>query len=122
MPPNPTGPTNVRLRMLARFLRKAAKSNEAPIWAYVADLISAPRRRRVAVGVGKLNKLVNDGDVVVVPGKLLGGGRLQKKVTVAALAASRTAAEAVLESGGRLVPISALVRENPKGTNVKIVI
>jgi len=43
-------------------------------------------------------------------------------VTVAALAASRTAAEAVLESGGRLVPISALVRENPKGTNVKIVI
>jgi large subunit ribosomal protein L18e len=108
--------------MLARFLRKAAKSNEAPIWAYVADLISAPRRQRVAVGVGKLNRLVNDGDVVVVPGKLLGSGRLQKKVTVAALAASRTAAEAVLESGGRLVPISALVRENPKGTNVKIVI
>ncbi|MGC8582306.1 MAG: 50S ribosomal protein L18e [Thermoproteus sp.] len=122
MPPNPTGPTNIQLRMLIRFLRKAAKSNEAPIWAYVADLLARPRRQRVAVGLGKLNRVVNDGDVVVIPGKLLGNGKLQKRVTVAALAASRSAAEAVVKSGGRLVPIPNLVKENPKGTNVKIVI
>ncbi|MGC8972867.1 MAG: 50S ribosomal protein L18e [Thermoproteus sp.] len=122
MPPNPTGPTNIQLRMLIRFLRKAAKSNEAPIWAYVADLLARPRRQRVAVGLGKLNRVVNDGDVVVIPGKLLGNGKLQKRVTVAALAASRLAAEAVVKSGGRLVPIPNLVKENPKGTNVKIVI
>lgn len=122
MPPNPTGPTNVKLRMLVRFLRRAAKSYDAPIWAYVADLISRSRRQRVVVNLSKLNRVANDGDVVVVPGKLLGGGEFKKKITIAAVSASRGAAEAVLESGAQLMPIAELVKKNPKGTSVKIVV
>ncbi len=122
MPPNPTGPTNIRLRMLVRFLRKVARSNDAPIWAYVADLISRPRRQRVAVNLAKLNRVANDGDVVVVPGKLIGGGKLQKKITIAAVSASRGAAAAVVSSGAQLIPIAELAKRNPRGTNVKIVI
>ncbi|MEL9990940.1 MAG: 50S ribosomal protein L18e [Thermoproteus sp.] len=122
MPPNPTGPTNIQLRMLIRFLKKAAKSNDAPIWAYVAELLGKPRRQRVAVNLAKLNKLVNDGDVVVIPGKLLGYGDLQKKVTIAAVGASRRAVEVVLKSGGQLVSIPELVKKNPRGSNVKVII
>lgn len=122
MPPNPTGPTNVKLRMLIRFLRRAANSYDAPIWAYVADLLSRPRRQRVAVNLAKLNRVASDGDVVVVPGKLLGGGELKKRITIATVSASRGAVEAALKSGAQLMPIAELVRKNPKGSGVKIVI
>jgi large subunit ribosomal protein L18e len=108
--------------MLARFLRKAAKTYDAPIWSYVAELLERPARSRVEVNLSKLNRLAADGDVVLVPGKLLGAGRLDKKVVVAAAYASRAAVEAVLRAGGEVVAIPELVKRNPKGGNVKVVI
>lgn len=122
MPPNPTGPTNRQLRMLARFLRKAATANSANIWRVVAEFIERPRRQRVVVNVGKLNRVANDGDIVVIPGKLLGGGELKKRIIVASVNVSRKAAQKVIEAGGELLTIPELVRRNPKGSNVKIVI
>ncbi len=118
----PTGPTNERLRMLIRFLRKAAKENKAKIWKYVAELLERPRRKRIVVNVGKLERLCNDGDQVVIPGKLLGDGVLTKKVIVAAYAFSKSAYEKVLRAGGKPISIPELVRMNPKGSNVKIII
>ncbi|NPA23446.1 MAG: 50S ribosomal protein L18e [Crenarchaeota archaeon] len=118
----PTGPTNERLRMLIRFLRKASRENKVRIWRYVAELLEKPTRKRVEVNVGKLERLCNDGDVIVVPGKLLGDGVLTKKVTVAAYAFSKVAYEKVLRAGGKPISIPDLVRENPKGSNVKIII
>lgn len=122
MPPNPTGPTNRQLRMLTRFLRKAASANSANIWKTVAELVERPRRSRVVVNVGKLNRVLNDGDVAVVPGKLLGGGELKKKVVVAAVNASPKAVAKVLEAGGEVLTIPELVRRYPKGSGVKIVV
>lgn len=122
MPPNPTGPTNRQLRVLARFLRKAARANSAAIWRVVAEYVEKPRRQRVAVNVGKLNRVAKDGDVVLVPGKLLAGGKLEKKITVAALKISRKAAEKVVAAGGEVLTIPELVRRLPKGSGVKIVV
>lgn len=122
MPPNPTGPTNWQLRMLARFLRKAAKSNSSNIWRVVAEFVEKPRRQRVIVNVGKLNRVAEDGDVVVVPGKLLGGGQLRRKLVIAAVGASPKAIQKVLEAGGEVLTIPELVKRNPKGSGVKIVV
>ncbi len=122
MPPNPTGPTNRQLRILARFLRKAAVANSANIWKVVAEYIERPRRQRVVVNVGKLNRVAGDGDVVVVPGKLLGGGKLSKKVVVAAVNVSPKATQKVLEAGGEVLTLPELVKKFPKGSGVKIVV
>jgi len=122
MPPNPTGPTNRQLRMLARFLRKAAVANSAKIWRAVAELVERPRRSRIVVNVGKLNRVANNGDVVVIPGKLLGGGELKKRVIVAAVSVTPKAWKKVVEAGGEVLTIPELVRQNPKGSGVKIVI
>jgi Ribosomal protein L18E len=40
-----------------------------------------------------LNKYTNDGDIVIVPGKLLGYGMVNKKITVAAWRYSLNAKE-----------------------------
>jgi len=122
MPPNPTGPTNKQLRMLARFLKKAAVVNSANIWKVVAEYVERPRRQRVVVNVGRLNRVAGDGDVVVVPGKLLGGGKLYKKVVVAAVNVSPKAAQKILEAGGEVLTLPELVKKFPKGSGVKIVV
>ncbi len=108
--------------MLVRFLRKASREYKADIWRYVAELLERPRRRRIVVNVGKLNRVCNDGDVVVVPGKLLGDGVVEKKITVAVFKCSRSAYEKIVSSGGKVISIPELVRQNPRGSHVKIII
>ncbi|WP_069806527.1 50S ribosomal protein L18e [Vulcanisaeta thermophila] len=120
--PNPTGPTNRELRLLIRFLRRAANEYKAPIWDYVAELLERPTRRRVEVNVGRINRLVNDGDTVVVPGKVLGYGVLNKKVTIAAWSFSRGAMEAIRRAGAEAITIPELVRRNNRGSGVKVII
>jgi large subunit ribosomal protein L18e len=117
-----TGPTNINLRLLIKELNKYAKNYNAPIWSYVAEILSRPARKRVVVNLSKLNRYVNDGDVVVVPGKVLGGGNLTKKITLATVSISLTALEKVRESGSRVIHIRDLVKEYPKGSGVKVII
>jgi len=57
-----------------------------------------------------------------VPGKLLGGGKLSKKVVVAAVNVSPKAAQKVLEAGGEVLTLPELVKKFPKGSGVKIVV
>jgi large subunit ribosomal protein L18e len=122
MSPNPTGPTNVELRMLIRFLRRAANEYKAAIWDYVADLLEKPTRHRVEVNISKINRLANDGDVIIVPGKVLGYGTLNKKITIAAWSFSRGAVNVIKRVGAEAITIPELVRRNNKGSNVKIII
>lgn len=117
-----TGPTNIVLRKLIRDLRKASKTHNTPIWGYVADLLSRPSRKRVVVNLGRLNRYVSEGDVVVVPGKVLGFGNLNKRITLATVSISFTALEKVKASGSRLIHIRDLINENPEGSDVKVVI
>lgn len=115
--------TNPYLHALVRFLYKASRQYHARIWRYVADLLQRPRRKRIIVNVGKIAALTKPGDVVVVPGKVLGGGReLKHPVTVAAWRFSWSAKEKIERAGGKAISIQELVQMNPKGSNVKIII
>lgn len=112
--------TNRYLRLTVRLLEKAGSEYKMPVFKRAAEILSRPRRKRVAVNVGKLNRVVNDGDVVLVPGKVLGGGVLSKKVTVAAWGFSRSAIEKIKAAGGEAITIQELIRRRPKG--IKIVV
>lgn len=114
--------TNIVVRKTIRELRKAANQNNAAIWDYVAELIERPRRLRFAVNVSKINRYTKPGEVVVVPGKVLGAGRLDHPVTVAALGFSEQAVEKIRAAGGRVLHILQLIRENPRGSGVRIII
>lgn len=116
-----TGPTNIVLRKTINELYKAARRNNAPIWRAIAELLEKPRRQRIVVNVSKINRYTSEGDVVVVPGKVLGAGVLDHPVTVAAVAFSRKAVEKIKVAGGRPMFILDLVKENPRGSNVKII-
>ncbi len=116
-----TGPTNIVVRKTIRELRKLANTYNARIWDAVADELEKPRRQRRAVNISRINRHTKDGDIVVVPGKVLGAGHIDHPVTVAALAFSKTAIEKILNAGGKAVYLLDLAKENPKGTNIKII-
>ena len=117
-----TKSTNVHLHALIRFLRKKAKENKAKIWETIATFLEKPRRQRVAVNISKINRYTKSGDIVVVPGKVLGAGNLDHKVSVAAFRFSESAKQKIVEAGGKVLTIEELVNMNPKGSYVKIII
>jgi large subunit ribosomal protein L18e len=117
----PTGPTNPYLRKLIIYLEKASKKNNAPIWKYVAELLSKPRRKKIEVNLYKINRFAKDGDQIIVPGKVLGVGEINKKIVIAAWKFSKNALNK-LKNKAEILSIEELVKRNPKGSNVKIII
>ena len=109
--------TNIVLRKTLDELRKT----KTPFWRRVEELLSRPARERVVVNLSKINRYAREGDVVVVPGKVLGAGELDKKVTIAAFSFSYTAIEKITQAGGKAIHISELVKENPKGKDLKVI-
>ena len=57
-----------------------------------------------------------------MPGKVLGAGYLSKKVAVAAFSFSGSAKTLIEKSGGRIMGIGDLAKENPEGKNVRILV
>ena len=74
------------------------------------------------MNVGKINRHTKEGDIVVVPGKVLGSGSIHHKVTVAAMSASAAARSLIVEAGGSLISINELLNQAPKGTGVTIIV
>lgn len=116
-----TKPDNPQLRDLIRFLKRAARENDAKIWNSIADALSKPRSRRVSVNLSRINRHTEKGQVVAVAGKVLGSGALRHPATVAASTFSAAAKEKIKKAKGKCLMFPELVKKNPKGSNVKIV-
>ena len=112
---------NPQLLSLIRFLKKAAKENDAIIWNRMASALSKTRSRRRPINLSHINRHTEKGQVVAVAGKVLGTGALRHSVTVAAFTFSVKAKEKIKKSKGKSLTFPELVKKNPKGSNVKIV-
>lgn len=113
--------TNPELISLVRLLRKKSRENEARIWRDLARHLSSSRRRRTTVNVSRLNRYTQQRETVVVPGKVLGAGKIDHAISVAAFAFSDQAKLKILKAKGKCLSILDLVKKNPKGTSVKII-
>lgn len=106
---------------LIEELKKASKENKAGIWKSIATELSRSRRNRKEVNIRRLNKYTSDNETAIIPGKLLGDGNLDHKVTVAAFKLTEGAKEKVEKSGGNIISIQDLIKKNPKGSKIKII-
>lgn len=107
----------VKLRLLNQ-LRKAKR----PLWTRVREILLQPKRREAQVNLYKLDKLTNPNDTVVVPGKVLGIGKLMHPLTLAYVDASANAIAGLKESKSNAMPLSLFLEKNADAKNVKIVI
>ena len=96
------------------------QEQNVPVWSSVAENLGKVNRRRAEVNLSDIERVAEDGETVVVPGKVLGSGRLSKEVSVAAFQASNSAKNQINDSG-EFMFIQDLVEENPEGEGVRLV-
>ena len=110
--------TDPRTKQLLVQMSKTGSS----FWAAVGKALATPRRKRATVNVGQVAHHVKDGDLVVVPGKLLGAGTIDRKVTVAAYHFSEDAEAKIKAAGGQTLSLEAMIKKYPKGKQLKVVV
>jgi large subunit ribosomal protein L18e len=113
--------TNPELVNVVNFLKKQSRENNVGIWRDAAERLSKPRRNALAVNVSRLNRYTHKSETVIVPGKVLGTGRIGHPLTVGAFAFSAKAREKIEAAKGKCLSLDGLVRKDPKGSKVKII-
>jgi large subunit ribosomal protein L18e len=115
-----TGPSNLILRDLITELRKRGSEQEVKLWNRIASDLEKPTRQRRAVNLSRINRYANENDIVVVPGKVLGSGELDRKLTISAYQFSEQARNKAEKAGSKIVPLLELTKEKPNGKKIRI--
>jgi large subunit ribosomal protein L18e len=111
---------NERLKSLIGELKKQSIEQKSNIWKRIALELERPTRNHRVVNLSKIEKYCNDNDVIIIPGKLLSGGELTKKVTIAAYAFSKNTTSK-LNGKATVISIEDAMKKYPKGGNLKII-
>ncbi len=112
--------TNPKLQNLIAELKSTSRESGAAVWQDVADRLEKPRRTHAEVNLGRIERYAQEDETVVVPGKVLGSGVLEKNVTVAAVDFSGTA-RTKIDQAGEAVSLAQFVEQNPEGSNVRVI-
>jgi large subunit ribosomal protein L18e len=102
-------------------LRGAYKKTKAPIWKDMERKFLKTNSNRREVNVDKLSKHTKEGDVVIVPGKILGSGNLGHTIIIYSYSISKLAAKKITEAGGQILDLPEFTRRYPHGTGVKVI-
>jgi len=116
-----TGPTNPLLRDLITELKKRSSEQNVNIWKRVALDLEKPSRQRRVVNLSRINMYAKENETIVVPGKVLGAGILNHKLTIAAYQFSDSAKEKITKVGATIVPLLELSKEKPDGKKIRII-
>ncbi len=101
-------------------LKKTSIDNKSKLWKRVASDLEKSTRNKRLVNIYKIDKYAKTGEIIIVPGKVLGTGNLTKKVTVAAYNFSESAFEKINDAKGEAISIIELMKKNPNGKKVRI--
>jgi len=117
----PTGPTNPLLIGLIEDLKKSSVDQKVNLWQKIASDLERPTRRRRIVNLSKINRYTKENETIVVPGKVLGSGVLDHKLTISAYQFSDSAKEKLQKAGAKIISLNELIQESPKGKKIKII-
>mgnify|MGYP000114906209 FL=1 len=112
-----TGPTNYELKNLIDELRQLSLSEKVSFWKRIATDLAKPTRQRRAVNLSRINRYAKSNETVVIPGKVLGTGDPNEKITVAAWKFSQSAKEKLKNN----LTIKELMKKNPKAKKLRII-
>jgi len=93
-------------------------AKKAKGWNEVASLVASPRRNHKEINLSDINKI--NGKIVVIPGKVLSQGELEKKVKIVAISFSESAKEKIKKAGSEFNTILEEIKSNPEAKGVEI--
>jgi large subunit ribosomal protein L18e len=82
-------------------------------WLKVARILSGPRRKAISLNLEEINEISKSGETVVIPGKVLSGGEISKKIKIVAQSFSEKAKEKLLKSKITHSDIIEEIKKNP---------
>ena len=115
-----TQKTNPQLTSLIQELKVLSNKENVKLWKRVAKDLEKSTRRHPSINIWKVDKYVKGNETALIPGKVLSKGDLTKKITIAALNFSKQAKEKINKKG-KAITIKELIKENPKGSKVRII-
>lgn len=116
-----TGTTNQELAELICELKKLSIEKNIPLFKRLAKELSKATRSRRAVNISRINRFGKEGETLIVPGKVLGSGELDKKLKVVAWQFSEKAMEKLEASGSVTADIAEFIKTDIKGQKVRII-
>lgn len=105
---------------MSKELSDAYKSTKQQIWKRISEELTKPGKPK-AINVSKIDRLVPDGSAVIFVGKILGGGKINKKITVGALGFSTSGKEKINNAGGEAMLLADFVKKYMKKGGIIIV-
>lgn len=112
---------NTQITLLIQELKKESSKQKMPLWKRIASDLEKPTRQRRIVNLSKINRYCKENDIVIVPGKVLGTGELDKKLTIAAYKFSESATEKIKNAKGTSLELLELLQKKPDTKNIKII-
>ena len=116
-----TGPTNPVLQNLIMELKKKSTEQSVNLWRRLATDLEKPTRQRRVVNLSSISRYTKENEIIVVPGKVLGAGNLEHKLTISAFQFSSGAKDKIEKVGAKIIPILELSKENPSGKGIRII-
>ncbi|MFW5846641.1 MAG: 50S ribosomal protein L18e [Nanoarchaeota archaeon] len=95
-----------------------AKKN--PAWKNVAEILSGPRQNYAKLNLNQINEKAEDKKIIIVPGKVLSMGEINKKIKIASLNFSENSKEKLKKSGCEITTILNEIKSNSEGKNIQI--
>lgn len=95
-----------------------AKKNKE--WLEIASILSSPRRKRINLNLSEIGDKVKDNEKVLIPGKVLSQGDINKKIKIIALNFSERAKEKLLNAKCDFNTIIEEIKNNKEMKGVKI--
>jgi large subunit ribosomal protein L18e len=109
---------NPELEKTINELKIAGKKTGHAYFTALSEGLDKAKRARVAVNLSAINRLTEEGEVAVIPGKVLASGKLNHPVTVAAFDFSTAALEKIKAAGGETKNLNQLIKDPPESSKV----
>ena len=106
--------TNPSLKALIILLKK----QKTPFWLTIAKELSKPKRKQIKVNLFKINKIAKPKDTLIIPGKVLSQGNLDKQIKIAAFSFSLNAIKKIKIAGCKIIKIEDLVKNPEKNMRI----
>lgn len=96
----------------------SAKKKDA--WLEIASLLSTPRRKQIDMNLNEIDKEAKEGDVIIVPGKILSQGEISKKIKIVGIGFSENAKAKLEKAGTDFSLMIDEIKSNPDAKSVRI--
>jgi len=112
---------NKELERTIKELKVATRKTGQPLWGAIAKELDRSKRNRNDVNLSRINRHTAEGEIAVVPGKVLASGALEHPITVAAFDFSDLAKTKIKAAGGEVKTLTQLLVEGVDLSKIKLI-